>query len=780
MQGVRTHRVGRWLLRIIGLLLLLLLVAAGLLWLALDRSKPAANGVLPLAGLSAPVSIERDELGVPRITAANRTDLARALGFLHGQERLFQMDMLRRVAAGELSTLMGRATLDMDRRVRVHRFRARARAIVSTMPAAERALLAAYVAGVNAGAAALDGRPWEYWLLRARPAPWAAEDTVLAVFAMYLQLQPIVPQRELDRAIAEKAGGRALADLLFPPGTALDAPLDGSTLPPPAISAVRAAVPATGPDADVRLPEMAGSNNWAVGGALTATGAALVANDMHLGLSVPAIWYRAQMRAEGFDLNGVTLPGTPFLVAGSNGHVAWGFTNSYIDTADAVIVEWLDADRYRTPEGAATITRHRESLCARSRCEELEVRETIWGPIIGEDALGRSIAMRWTAHDAGAVRLTPAIALEQARDTGEALALAQQAGIPQQNFVVGDRQGQIGWTIIGPVPRRIGFSGQDAASFADGSKRWDGMLTPAETPAVQNPADARIWTANNRVVGGDAYARLGDGGYDNGARAGRIRDLLRAREQFTPADFLAIQLDDTATRNRFWQALMLTALKQADDPRLTAMLPLVRDWGERAVPESAGYRMVDRFRRVLIEEIYAGLMGKPEDGNRRSYVPGNGEGTARRLLTERPPALVPHGHADWDALIRHALDDVADDIRRNAGGDPARYLWRDVGRAGVSHPLARAFTPLGWLLNPREQSLPGDRPTVRAQAPGFGASQRFAVQPGREDEGLFHMPGGNSGHPLAPWYLAGHHDWTEGRPTPFLPGPPRTTLTLMP
>jgi len=786
--GRRLFGLLKWLLLLAALLVA---AAAGWLWWGMQRSKPTLEGSVAATGLSAPVTITRDADGVPTITAETRADLAYATGYLHAQERLFQMDTLRRAAAGELSALSGSATLPIDQQMLPHRFRARAKAMVAAMDPAEKALLSAYVAGVRKGAADLSGAPFEYAVTFTSPAEWQPEDTVLAVFAMYLNLQPAVPLRELDRARAMQKGGQAFADFLYPLTTPLDAPIDGSTLPEPPMPAAispMGAAPAQQAPQDVRIPEVVGSNNWAVGGVLTETGAALVANDMHLGLNVPSIWYRARLIVKPrtgsaevpLDASGVTLPGTPFLVAGSNGRVAWGYTNSYIDTADAVAVEWVKGKPgvYRVPGGEREITRFSEQLCVRSKCEAFPVEETIWGPIIGKDAFGRSIAMRWTAHDTRAIRLGAALEMEQAASATQAMAIAQKSGIPQQNFTVGDSAGAIGWTIIGRVPKRFGFAGQDVVSFADGSKGWEGDLSPEETPFVYNPENARIWTANSRVVGGEAYAKLGDGGYDTGARAGRIRDLLFAKSKFTPRDFLSIQLDDLSTRNRFWQLLMLAELeKRSTDPKLAAMIPFVKDWGERAVPEAVGYRLIDKFRRTLVESSYEAWLGKPDKASmRRTFVPSQAEGPMRRLLTERPAAMLPPGHASWDALIDKALAAVVEDVK----GPLAEHRWGDIAKAGVSHPLARAVKPLGWIVNPRDIAVPGDRATVRAQAPGFGASERFSVSPGSEAEGLFQMPGGQAGNPLAPYYLGGHEDWVQGRPRPFLPGPAKWALTLTP
>lgn len=794
----RRSLIGRvifWLLWLLSILLVVALLLGGWFWWRMEGSVPKLEGEVALSGLSAPVSVERDALGTPTIIGATRTDVARALGYLHAQDRFFRMDMQRRFAAGEVAALAGDAMADIDRRIRSHRFRARAQAAIAAMSVEERALLDAYVAGVNQGLAELRTQPFEYLLLRGEALPWKPEDTILSVMAMYLNLQPATPQRELDRARAAKALGAEMSAFLYPVTTELDAPIDGSRLPePPLPSAI---APLSGAPAveriggDVRIPEAVGSNNWAVGGALTTSGAALVANDMHLGLDVPSIWYRARLVVKpaagsaeaAMDATGVTLPGTPFLVAGSNGRIAWGYTNSYIDTADAVVVEWVDekAGLYRVPGGEAAVKRVDERLCIRSDCENLPVRETIWGPIVAKDAFGRDIAMRWTAHEVDAIRLAPALALEKAASVAEAVAIAQRSGIPQQNFTVGDSAGNIAWTIIGRVPKRVGFDGQEAVSFADGTKRWDGYLTPAETPLVLNPANARIWTANSRVMGGEDFRKLGDGGYDTGARAGRIRDLLLAKPRFAPADFLAIQLDDTATRNRFWQQLMLAELAKRDDPRLKAMVGPVTNWGERALPASVGYRLVDRFRKEAVEGLYEAWLSKPEKAaGRRTWMASQAEGPARRLLRERPAHLLPKGHKSWDAYLDAVLNAVVEDVESEAGGDLARYQWAEIGRAGISHPLARAIPPLAWVTNPKDVAVPGDRPTVRAAAPGFGASERFSVSPGREAEGLFHMPGGQAGSPRTPYYLAGHEDWVQGRPTPFLPGPAKWTLRMRP
>ncbi|HZI73684.1 MAG TPA: penicillin acylase family protein, partial [Gemmatimonadales bacterium] len=326
-------------------------------YMQLRAGLPRLEGSIAAPELSAPVTVARDAHGVPTLTGHTRADLAWALGYLHGQERFVQMDGQRRTAAGELSDLVGRAALKRDRTVRLHRFRHRAAAVLAAMSSDERRVLDAYVAGVNRGFGDLGAVPFEYVLLRAKPQPWTAEDTVLTVFAMYVSLQETDGITERQRSNAREVLGQPLADFLFPEGTSWDAPLDGSSLPTPAMPSTglrKAAAPVT--RVGEVEPDISGSNAFAVGGALGSSGAAIVANDMHLGLRVPNIWYRARLVLDDgsgrptLDITGITLPGAPTIVAGSNGRIAWGFTNSYVDASDVVVLEPVDGNPnlYRT------------------------------------------------------------------------------------------------------------------------------------------------------------------------------------------------------------------------------------------------------------------------------------------------------------------------------------------------------------------------------------------------------------------------------------------------
>jgi penicillin amidase len=753
-------------------------------------SRPVLDGALHLAGLSAPVDIVRDADGVPTLTAANRLDLARALGFVHGQERFFQMDLLRRAGAGELSALVGDVALKLDRGRRLFRFRARAMAALAAEAPADRALVDAYTAGVNAGLAALGHAPWEYALLRVPPAPWTAADSLLVTDAMYFDLQDSDAESQLLAAREQRVLGPALAAFLYPRGAPQDAPLDGSHLPEPAFPT--ADIPA-GPGAPAAPPKPEkGSNNFAVAGRLSETGAAIVEDDMHLDLRVPNIWFRARLRvAGGLDMVGVTLPGVPFVVVGSNTHVAWAFTDSYIETGDAVVIEQPpgDASHYRTPQGLRGFETHVEKVCAaHGACEDLPVRDTIWGPIVGRDDAGHDVAWRWVAEDPNAVTINSFLALEGARTVRDALDAAHHAGLPDQNFVVGDSAGHIGWTIIGPVPRRFGLDDQLPHSWADGARGWNGVLAPGEVPEVVDPPDGRLWSANARMLGGAALALVGDGFYVDPARARAIHDDLFARDRFAETDMLHIATDDRAHALDPWQIQMMAAIGaqgsgaqgSGGDGRAASLRPYVADWGGLAAPDSIGYRLVREFRGAVINLVYKGLAGSvAASAGDAVPIAQQCDYVALRLLAARPAGLVPKPFATWDALLTAALNEVAARAVAAPGG-LAAYKWGVRNHTGIHHPLAAAVPGLGWLTDPPDVPVAGDALVPRVAIPGFGSSERLVVSPGHEDRAIFEMPAGQSDNPLTPYYGAGQAAWVNGTPTKLLPGPARWRLTLTP
>lgn len=361
-----------------------------------------------------------------------------------------------------------------------------------------------------------------------------------------------------------------------------------------------------------------------------------------------------------------------------------------------------------------------------------------------------------------------------------ALDAAHRTGLPQENLLAGDRDGHIGWTIIGQVPRRIGLDDRLPHSWAEGAHRWNGMLSPAEIPEILDPPGGRLWSANGRVVGGAALTLLGDGGYADGLRAGRIRDDLYARDRFAESDLLAIQTDDHATVLRPWQALLAAAIAaRPDRADLAAMAPYVTAWGERARPDSIGYRLVRQYRGhalSIVFGVYAhALPGLPPAA---LLMPPRSAWAVERLLTARPPDLLPPGQRDWNAVNDAILDALAADV--HAAGGVASFRWGAANHVGIHHPLARAVPLLGRLTDPPDRQEAGDTVVPRVAVPGFGASERLVVSPGHEDTALFEMPMGQAANPMSPYYGAGQDAWVNGTARPLLPGPTRWTLTLVP
>jgi len=796
-----------WLLALPAGLLLLVAGAVGWGWWQMRGSLPQLDGSLPLAGLTAPVRIERDAQGVPTITGTTRLDVARATGFVHAQDRFFQMDLLRRSGAGELAEIFGAVAVPLDQAHRLHGFRRTAVRALALFTPEQRAVVDAYTAGVNAGLATLPRTPWEYLVLRTAPQPWRAEDSLLVVYAMWFELQDPSAKFELSLGALRQAIGQGAVDFFAPRGTTRDSAVDGSIMAPAPLPALRLK-PAAEPSVTLARPAaeafFPGSNSFAIAGAHTASGAAVLANDMHLSLAVPTVWYRVVLAwtdAAGLPhrLVGVTLPGTPTLTAGSNGHIAWGYTNANVDSMDVVSVETETTANlfYHSPTGFTEIEQRVEPIRVKGADPvPFTARWTEWGPIIASPGPGRHFALHWSAHDPAATNFD-VLDLETATTAAAAAVVAHRAGMPNQNFIVADQAGAIAWTLTGKIPRRHGFDGRFPASWAYGDRKWEGWLAPDEIPVSLNPPEGLLWSANQRMIGGEAYAKLGDLGYADGARGQQIRDDLRqlvarpknpstapvaalARE----GDLLAIQLDDRALFLERWQKFLLATLTDnavAEKSARSELRDAVRQWNGHASPDSAAYRLVRSWRFRVVERVLAPFLAQARD-----TFPGfsaanfQGEDAIWQLTHEQPARLLNPAHVSWEALLLAAADDVLAEAKE-AGLPPARFIWGEYNTLRMRHPF-NSFLP-GWLaggLDMPAQPLPGGADMPRVQNPSHGASERLVVSPGHEAEGLFHMPGGQSGHPLSPYYRAGHESWVNGEPTPLLPGPTQHTLTLKP
>lgn len=800
----------RLLASVVSILLVLAVLWVGWFYWRVRSSLPQLSGTAAVPGLTAPVAVERDENGVPRIRGTTRADVHRALGWLHAQERFFQMDLLRRAAAGELAELAGKRALTRDRATRMHGFRARARSVVERLPAEHRALLDAYVAGVNAGLNQLGAKPFEYLVLRETPQPWRPEDTVLVIYAMMIDLQDENGTYERSLMTLRDVLGQEAVAFFAPAQTPDDAALDGSTAPLARIPTPRtlnlrtrkagaapagSSAPTTGKlsafPALPRDPEFViGSNVFAVAGAHTASGAAMLASDMHLDHGVPNTWYRAALEYAGRTSVGVTLPGTPGIIAGSNGDIAWSFTNAYIDTSDLVAVEVNRAvpTLYTAPvdERVLTIAQRKETIKVHGSSDVIvEYPWTIWGPIVGTDAQERPLALRWIGHDPDAINLA-LVDLEAAKSVDEGLAVAHQIGIPAQNIFLTDRSGNIAWTIAGRIPKRAGYDGRMPVSWAFGDRKWNGYLTPAEMPVVRGAESAqpgRLWSGNQRMIGGEALARLGDGGYARPYRAAQIRDGLTKLQGATPKDLLAVQLDDRALFLERWHGLLmqtLTPAAMADNKPRTALRAYAEKWEGRASTDAVSYWLTREFRLAVYGLVFTPIFETCRDVYPEFSTNGfQSEPAMWTLLQERPIHLLNPRFASWDDLLQAACDEVVRATDK-LGVSMDKANWGLRNTAQIRHPLSTSLRWLSSWLDMPADPLPGGDDMPRVQNPRHGASERMVVSPGREAEGIFHMPGGQSGHPLSPHYRAGHDAWVRGQPTPLLPGKPVTTVNLTP
>ncbi|HVO45544.1 MAG TPA: penicillin acylase family protein [Steroidobacteraceae bacterium] len=798
----------------------LILAPVAVLHGLLRGSLPRLDGSIAATGLTAPVSVDRDAQGVPTIEAANRADLAFGTGFVHGQDRFFQMDLSRRLAAGELSELFGEVAVEQDRKARIFRFRQVAREAVAQASDTQRAVLDAYTRGVNAGLASLTSRPWEYWLLGSRPVAWRAEDTILVSHSMWWDLQYSDFERDIVRQRINARLGGALCDahwkcgmqFLYPARSSWDAANGGANpaespdvtvnIPPPEVLNVRAATmtaasarPANpGPPGMTGFdtpPRGIGSNNWVVSGSLTSTGAALMANDMHLTARVPIVWYRARLRirAQGdappTELMGVTLPGAPVLVAGSNGHLAWGFTNSYGQwlNIEPVACTADDGSTLQTAAGTVTLAVQQEEIRVRGKPDvRLAVRTGPAGVLFESHPEEHQCWFAtWLAQVPGATNMN-LLNLERVTGIEEALAVAPELGIPHQNFVMGDRDGHIAWTIAGRIPTDRG------TTRANGASPWTG---PDAHPRLVDPPAGRIWTANARatddsgqeqIIGG-ATASIG-ADYDLGARARQIRDdLLALRAPATPADMLRIQLDDRALFLDRWQHLLVELLDAdslAGHPQRAEFRRLIADWNARASVDSVGYRLVREYHertQAAVWEMILGAVGVQSGED--TTVPSQFEPALWALVNQRPMHMLAARYSDWRQFLMAQLDGTILSLQSSCQ-ELSRCRWGTHEPVRIRHPLSRALPFLAGLLDMPVLELPGDHDMPRVQEGSTGASERFAVSPGHEDQGYFHMPGGQSGHPLSPFYRAGFMDWANGTATPFLPGVATHRLTLQP
>lgn len=786
----------RWFRRALLLflaLVLLLLVAAGVY---VNRASPLHEGGLALPGLAAEVRIERDAHGIPTIHAANDADAFFALGVVHVQDRLWQMETHRRIGSGRLAEAFGAAALDTDRFLRALGVRRAAQAQWERLPAPARAVLQAYSAGVNAALAQLQAPPPEYLILGLKPEPWTPVDSLAWVTMMAwdlggnwnnellrMRLAAVLPRQRIDELLPPYPGDAppAMRDYvgLYRDLGLLQQPVQKAWLDLPELA----------PPSGI---EGMGSNNWVLAGSRSATGKPLLANDPHLGLSAPALWYFARLKTPTLDVAGATMPGLPSVVLGQNARVAWGFTNTNPDVQDLYIeqVDGADPMRYRTPEGWATFEVHEERIRVKGGAElVMKVRRGRHGPVISDAAgLGdvssasHVLALRWAALDPANDPITPSMGMMRATGVVSFVAAANGWPAPMQNMVVADAEGHIGVVSPGRVPLRSpenDLAGQVPAPGWEARYDWTGWIPAAETPRELDPARGWIATANQRVTL-PGYPHHITYDWTLPYRQQRIEQRLAEREKHSLADLGAIQADVKS----------LAALKLLPWLKRAAPAHALREAAQQQLAGWDGSMAADRaaplihwaWQRALARRLFEDEVGEPLFGKHfagRSFQDAI-EGVLAREDAWWCDDKRSAGAETCASRVDQALADALDELSARFGSDPARWRWDQAHRAVSEH---RPFSKVAALAPLFELSVPvgGDTYTVDAMRVSLSGSdaQRYRSTHGPSLRGLYDLgeransrvmhSSGQSGLPWAAAYRDFAQPWAAGQTVPLWP-----------
>ena len=597
------ERRRRPVLRIIlGIVIVLLLLAglaalSGAWWLkhAMRAALPQLDGHVHLPGLTAPVAVRRDRHGIPHIEAATMEDLLEAQGYVTAQDRLWQMDMARRMAAGEVAELLGSKLVDHDRTQRVLGIRANAERLVTTLSEQERKLSDAYARGVNAFIAEhQDNLSPEFRLLDYKPRPWQPADSMLVVMSMNQLLDEDWDLKVMRERVTARLGA-TLAEDLYPTGSWRDHP---PTQSPPDLTAPQENIPDIpldetqtsvqdllhlrevlhGPLADCEACA-AGSNEWAISGAHTASGKPLLSNDMHLPHGIPNLWYEADLKSGSFHVAGVTVPGIPYIVAGHNEHIAWGFTALYGDMQDLYVEQINAQDEYKAADGWHPVEHARETIHVRfGKDVFVDTERTVHGPVISALVPGekRVLALRWSAYDPKSGG-NPLFDLDAASNWQEFRAAMSKWWGPGQNVVYADDQGHIGYQAVGYVPYRP--TGISPVPITDQNHEWQGFVPFDQLPSTLDPVNGIIATANSRITP-DGYPIQLTLAWSDPYRNERIWKWFAGKNKLTPEDMLKLQTDVYSPIDQELAQRFAYAIDHAKNPgkRLQQAADLMRSW----------------------------------------------------------------------------------------------------------------------------------------------------------------------------------------------------------
>ncbi|HET7730614.1 MAG TPA: penicillin acylase family protein [Usitatibacter sp.] len=756
------------LLQVLGALVLVVAVLAGAAFAYLKRSLPLLDGDAAVAGIGAPARIVRDAEGIPHIFAASERDGWYAMGFVHAQDRLWQMEFQRRVAYGRLAEFLGERAYDTDRLMRTLGFGRLAERIVARLDRDTVANLEAYAAGVNAVLARDPVLPVEFHALRIAPEPWRPEHSVAWLLVMSWDLSGNW-RTELGRMRYAAKLGRERAAQIIPP-------YPGDTPPPlPDLTAYYADVaPLAGPLLALSpgSEQAVGSNSWAVSGERSETGKPLLANDPHLGLQAPALWYLAHVSTPSGNVVGGTLPGLPFVVLGRNDRLAWSMTTTNSDTQDLFVekVSASDPESYVTPGGTAKFEVREEVIRVGGEERRIRVRSTRHGPVLsdavkamgGAAPRGHVIALAWAALTEDNASARAGFLLNRARGRGELLAAAREFHAPHQNIVFADRDGHIGFVAPARVPVRSPDNeamGRVPVPGWIARYDWTGFLPFESLPAVHDPASGRIVTANHKITPPGYRAFLSFDWYIP-YRAERIEELLDTKARHSMGSFAAIQADALSRLARELLPVATAAVPSSVQGReAQAMLT---GWSGNATVDTPAPLVFATWYRELTRLVYGDELAEifAESWEQRpgfmvAVMKGVGD-YARWCDDVATPAK-----ETCAMQSAKAFDLAAEDLRRRFG-EPARWRWGAAHVAAGDHRPFGFFPVLSRLFNVAPET-PGDsfsvnvgQHTIRDEARPFAnkhaASLRAIYDLADLDRSRFMQSTGQSGNVLSPWY----------------------------
>ncbi len=781
----------QFVLRVAFAALVLIVLAAAGGYFHLRQSLPQEEGEVRLASLAQPVEVLRDAYGVPHITAQSFADALYALGYVHAQDRLWQMEVNRRTAAGRLAEAFGEDALESDRFLRTLGLRRAAEANFAHLEAETQRLLEAYAAGVNAFLAAKPVLPIEFWMTGVNPEPWTPADSLGWIKMMALDLGGNWRSELLRLRLSRSMSNARLHELLPPyPGETYPELPDLRQLygglerdsvrlatkngDRPHYSKI-GSVPISAAEGGL------GSNNWVVSGAKSATGKPLLANDPHLGLTAPAVWYFAHLTAPGVDVIGATFPGVPAIVLGHNTHFAWGATNTGPDVQDLYLERLDGAGDYLTPEGPRPFSVIDEVIKVKGASDvRLQVRETRHGPVVSDVShaalaaapRGHVIALQWTALRADDLTLQSALKLARARDWPGFLAALRDYHSPQQNFVYADTAGNIGFVAPGRVPVRKAANELKGMAPAPGwlaKYDWAGFIPFAELPHAYNPPSGQVITANQRITP-PGYAHFIASEWQPPYRAQRIAELLRALPTHSIGSFARIQGDVVSLPVRELLPRLL-AVKPASGEGARA-LQLLSGWDASMSAERAEPLILWAWWREFSRAIYGDELGEALRGNWRARaqfltaVLQDRDGQGRWCDDVRTRAL-----EGCDAVLAVTLDAALADLRERYGGDMMAWRW------GAAHPARHEHRPFGrvrWLARWFDIAVPspGDAYTVNAgqnrmedearpYANTHAASLRAIYDLSDLDNSLYIHSTGQSGNLFSAHYRSFSEAWSR-------------------